>query len=152
MLKKIFTPALLAASLALAACAGTPNFSEVSGKEWKLIEVRTEPENIRFDRNKLIDEGFGDIFTLNFDAGQISGKGAPNRYVAPYELGANQSMSVKTPAGTLMAPIVEPEKLKEREFFIYVENIYKWDFRNGSLELLTKGLDGREAVMVFILD
>jgi heat shock protein HslJ len=142
----------LAVVVALAACAGVPSFSEVSGKEWKLIEVRTEPENIIFDRDKLIEEGFGDIFTLNLDAGQISGRGAPNRYFGPYELGKDQAISVKNVAGTLMAPIVEPEKLKEREFFAYLQNVYKWDIKKGRLELSTRGVDEREAVMVFVLE
>jgi heat shock protein HslJ len=141
-------------ALVASACAGTPKFSDVAGKEWQLAEIRTEPENIVFDRNKLIAEGFADIFTLNFSADQISGKGAPNRYFAPYELvsAPDSNISIKTVAGTLMAPIVEPEKLKEREFFAYLQNVRKWDIVNGNLELTTKSPDGREAVMVFKLN
>jgi heat shock protein HslJ len=136
------------------ACTSAPNFSDVTGKEWRLAEIRTEPENIVFDRNKLTEEGFADIFTLNFNNGQISGKGAPNRYFAPYELvsAKDVNISIKAVAGTLMAPIVEPEKLKEREFFAYLQNIRKWNIVNGNLELTTKGSDDREAVMVFKLN
>jgi heat shock protein HslJ len=145
---------LTALALISNACASVPKFSDVTGKEWLLAEIRTEPENIVFDRNKLIEEGFADIFTLNFNAGQISGKGAPNRYFAPYELASSKdaNISIKTVAGTLMAPIVEPEKLKEREFFAYLQNIRKWNIVNGNLELTTKGPDDREAVMVFRLN
>jgi heat shock protein HslJ len=139
-------------ALALAACA--PKFSDVTEKEWRLAEIRTEPENIVFDRNKLADEGFAGIFTLNFNTGRISGKGAPNRYSAPYELTSSKdaNISIKPVAGTLMAPLVEPEKLKEREFFAYLQNTQKWDIVNGNLELTTKGPDGRKAVMVFKLN
>jgi heat shock protein HslJ len=151
-IKMVFLFTVLA--LAANACAGAPKFSDVTGKEWRLAEIRTEPENIVFDRNKLVDEGFADIFTLNFNAAQISGKGAPNRYVAPYELASENdaNISIKNVAGTLMAPIVEPEKLKEREFFAYLQNTRKWNIVNGNLELTTKGPDGREAVMVFKLN
>ncbi|MDR0601292.1 MAG: META domain-containing protein [Treponema sp.] len=142
---------MIAALAAMGACAGSPKFSDVLGKEWRLIEIRTEPSNIVFDRSKLTAEGFGEIFTLNFDAGRISGTGAPNRYFAPYEPGTDKdrTISIENVAGTLMAPVVEPEKLKEKEFFAYLQNTGKWNISNGNLELSTKGSDGREAVMVF---
>jgi heat shock protein HslJ len=140
-------------AVSLSGCSSAPKFSDVSGKEWKLIEVRVQPENIRFDRSTLIAEGFGEIFTLNFDVERISGMAAPNRYFAPYELGASQAISVKNVAGTLMAPLREPEKLKEKEFFNYLHNAYKWNLnKEGRFELLTKGDDGGEAVLVFTLE
>ncbi|MDR1099022.1 MAG: META domain-containing protein [Treponema sp.] len=142
---------ILAGTVFFAGCGSTPRFSDVRGKEWKLIAVRTGEEGIAFDRNQLIDEGFGDIFTIQF-ADQVSGKGAPNRYFGPYEAGKDLSLSIKNVAATLMAPIREPEKLKERDFFIYLGNVYRWNINQGNLELSTKGEDGAEAVMVFALD
>jgi heat shock protein HslJ len=136
----------------LFACAGGPKFSDVSGKEWKLIEVKKQPESIKFDRNALESEGFADIFTLNFDAERLSGTAAPNRYSAPYELGRKQEITVKEIAGTLMAPLRGPERLKERDFFIYLRNAYKWDINSaGQLELSSKGDDGEEATLMFAL-
>lgn len=138
---------------AVLSCAGAPQFSDVSEREWFLIEIKTEDENITFDRNRLGDEGFGDIFTLNFDSERISGRGAPNRYTAPYELGSEEErgLSIKNIAGTLMAPIADPERLKEREYFAYLEKAYRWNLKNGRLELSTLRPDGRETIMVFML-
>jgi heat shock protein HslJ len=143
---------ILAGAVLCAACGSVPRFSDVRDKEWKLIAVRTSPEDIEFDRDRLISEGFGDIFIIQFSADQVSGKGAPNRYYGPYTAGKDQSMAIKNVAATLMAPIREPEKLKERDFFNYLGNIYRWNIDNGKLELSTKGEDGTEAVMVFIIE
>jgi heat shock protein HslJ len=143
---------VLAGALFCAACGSTPQFSDVRDKEWKLIAVRIGKETIAFDRNQLIDEGFGDIFTIRF-ADQVSGMGAPNRYFGPYEAGKDLSLSIKNVAATLMAPIREPEKLKERDFFAYLGNAYRWNLnKEKQLELSTKGEDGVEAVMVFVLE
>jgi heat shock protein HslJ len=144
---------MAAGLLALAACGSTTKFSDVQDKEWKLIAVRTTPEDINFDRKRLIDEGFGDIFTIQFSADQVSGKGAPNRYFGPFETGKDLAMSIKNVAATLMAPIREPEKLKERDFFNYLGNVYRWNInKEKQLELSAKGEDGVEAVMVFVLE
>jgi heat shock protein HslJ len=143
---------VLAGVVFCAACGSTPRFSDVREKEWKLIAVRTEAEQIVFDRNQLLDEGFEDIFTLQF-ADQVNGKGAPNRYFGPYEAGKDLSLSIKNVASTLMAPLREPEKLKERDFFTYLGNAYRWNINaEKQLEISTKGEDGVEAVMVFVLD
>jgi heat shock protein HslJ len=136
----------------LFACAGGPKFSDVSGKEWKLVEVKKQPESIQFDRNTLVSEGFANIFTLNFDAERLSGTAAPNRYSAPYGLGEKQEITVKEVAGTLMAPLREPEKLKEREFFMYLRNAYRWNLNSGGMfELFSKGDDGQEVTLMFTL-
>jgi heat shock protein HslJ len=143
---------VLAGTVFWAACGSTPRFSDVRDREWKLIAVRTMPEDIKFDRKRLIDEGFGDIFTIQFSADQVSGMGAPNRYFGPFEIGKDQAMSIRNVAATLMAPIREPEKLKERDFFTYLGNVYHWTISQGNLELSTKGENGAEAVMVFVLE
>jgi heat shock protein HslJ len=142
---------VLAGAVLLAACASIPNFEDVRNKQWKLVMVQTKPENIILDRNQLEAEGFGDAFTINF-ADQVSGKGAPNRYFGPYEAGKDLSLSIKNVASTLMAPIREPETLKEREFFKYLENAHRWNINQGNLEISTSGEDGVEAVMVFVLE
>ncbi|GHV46551.1 hypothetical protein AGMMS49546_34770 [Spirochaetia bacterium] len=132
-----------------AACAGGPQFTEAQGKEWKLVEIRTSPENIIFDRSTLVSDGFGDIFTLKFDGGRVQGMAAPNRYFAPYTQGKSQSLTIDRIAGTLIAPIREPEKVKEHDYFVYLQNTYRWNINNKNLELYTKSEDGREAVLVF---
>jgi heat shock protein HslJ len=134
------------------ACSGGPKFTEAQGKEWKLVEIRTSPENIVFNRSTLISEGFGDIFTLRFEPDRVQGMAAPNRFFGPYELGKGQNLVIKNVAGTLMAPIREPEKLKEHDYFIYLQNATRWDINNKNLELYTKSEDSQEAVMVFVAE
>jgi heat shock protein HslJ len=114
--------------------------------------VRVRPENIIFDRQKLVDEGFGDIFIIRFDKDQLNGKGAPNRYMGPYEPGENQGLKIGNVAGTLMAPIREPERLREGEYFAYLANVYKWNLDGETLELYTKNDDGQEAVLVYVTE
>ena len=132
-----------------AGCQSAPDFSNVLEREWKLIDVRVNNKSINFDRSELSAQGFGDIFTLTFGSDRLSGVGAPNRYFAPYTPGENQSISVGNIAGTLMASFMEPEKLKEHEYFMYLQNANKWDLVKNNLELSSKGEDGRDVVLVF---
>ena len=124
--------------------AGGSEFSDVTDRKWCLAQVRLDSENIEIDKTEPV------IFTLRFDAERVSGTAAPNRYFAPYTLGDNQALSIEQPAGTLMAALFEPEKLKEQEFYNYLLNVYRWNLANGNLELYSRGTDGAEAVLVFI--
>jgi len=139
-----------AAVFILAACASVPEFSTVMNKDWNLAEIRTKPENIIIERGKPAEGGFGDIFTLRFDAERVNGVGAPNRYFAPYTLADKQGITIKTVAQTQMLAIREPEKLKEHDFFVYIQNVTKWNFVKENLELYSTGNDGAEAVLVFV--
>ncbi|MDR0494746.1 MAG: META domain-containing protein [Treponema sp.] len=143
----VFWPVM---ALILMACAGTPQFSGVQGRDWDLVEIRTGEESVQFDRGQLEEEGFDDIFTLRFDAERVNGIGAPNRFFAPYTLAEKQGITIKTIAATLMASIREPEKLKERDYFVYLQNAVKWNIAGGSLELYSKTEDGSEIVLVFM--
>ena len=143
-------PLFVFALMTLSACRSTANFSTITGKEWLLAEIRTQNGNITLDRNDLKNRGFGEnIFSLVLDTDRVSGTGAPNRYFAPCTQGEAQSMSILNIAGTLMAPLFEPEKLKEHEFFAYLQNVYKWDLVKGKLELYTRDENRAEAVLVF---
>ena len=124
-------------------------FSDVSGKEWKLSEINLVNSIVIFDRDKLIHEGFSDIFTLNFSADMVSGKGEPNRYSAPYTR-ENQKISIMPMRSTLMASIFPNETLNEHEFFLYLQNVYEWKLTGNYLELLSKTADGNEARLVWI--
>jgi heat shock protein HslJ len=166
---------LLLAVFIYSACAGTPqpqvpdtapeavpmvsgedlgkNFFEtkIIDKDWYLDEVNKAAEKIIIDRNKLASEGFKDVFTLRFDDERIGGTGAPNRYFAPYSLGEENTIVIKTIAGTLMAPIREPEKLKELEFYNLLQNVHEWNLAGEKLELFSKNENGIESVWVFTL-
>jgi len=131
--------------------AATSNDSDFKGKEWKLVEVWIDNKNINFDRKELINHKANHIFTVKFDAENISGTGAPNRYSAPYTLSENQIISVKPMRSTMMASLWLPEKLKENDFFIYMQNIYGWAIKSGRLELNSKTGEGRAVKLVFSL-
>ncbi|MCL1931852.1 MAG: META domain-containing protein [Treponema sp.] len=131
------------------ACTSTPKFSDVLDKDWKLIAVQGGSENITFDRGKLVEEDFADIFTLRFDQERVNGTGAPNQYFAPYSLSDKQGISIKAVAQTQMAPLREPEYLKEQDFFAYLQNTGKWNLVKGNLELYSTDKDGAAAVLVF---
>jgi len=142
---------LLVIIAVLFACSSAPKFSNVMDKDWKLIAVRGSPESITFNRNKLVEEGFSDIFTLRFDKERVNGVGAPNRYFAPYTLVNKQDITIKTIAQSQMAPLREPEYLKEYEFFAYLQKTTKWNVtKEGNLELYSKGADGTETILVFV--
>jgi len=141
---------LLLTIAAMPACSSAPKFSNVVDKDWKLIAVRGNSENITFDRNKLVAEGFADIFTLRFDQERVNGVGAPNRYFAPYTRTDNkQGISIKTVAQTQMAALREPEYLKELDFFAYLQNTIKWNIAKGNLELYSAETNGATTVLVF---
>jgi len=146
---KLLTVVLLAA--VMMSCSSAPKFSNVTGKEWKLVEARIDNKDILFDRNTLVKEEAGDIFTLNFSKDALSGKGAPNRYNAPYTVGKNQVISIKPLRSTLMAALWQPEKLPEHAFFAYMNNVYAWNLVNNRLELRSKTEDGKEVRLLFAL-
>ena len=153
-MKRFLVTVIVFIALGVMNCASGPKFSDISGKDWKLTDVRLDGKSINFDRSVLISEGFGEIFTLNFDAERLSGVGAPNRYNAPYKLtgkAKDRTISVQMVAGTLMAPIRQPEKLKEHDFFQYIQNTYKWNLVNLKLELSSKSENGAEVTLVFAL-
>jgi len=148
----IVTMLLLSALFTQAACKSAPKFSEIQDKDWYLIEVRHLPEEIVFDRHTLKEEGFDTIFTLRFDNvdQRINGIGAPNNYFAPYALSDKQGIAIKPIASTLMVAIHEPEKLKERDYFTYLQNVNRWNLSEGNLQLYSVGEDGVEVIMTFI--
>jgi len=134
----------------LNSCSSAPKFSDVTDKEWLLVEIKSETGNTVFDRETLNSDGFSNIFTLNFDDERLSGIGAPNRFTAPYKVDKNQVISVQLIAGTMMAAIREPERLKEQDYFSYLQNTSKWNLtKDGQMELYSKNADGKEVVLVY---
>jgi len=132
-------------------CISAPKFSDVTGKEWKLIEVNVNDRSILFDRKTLKNEEGVDIFTISISAENISGTGAPNRYSGRYTLSADQAISLSPERSTTMPPLKQPEKLREQDFFVYMQNVYKWNMVKKNLELYSKTEDNAEVRMVFSL-
>jgi hypothetical protein len=48
-----------------------------------------------------------------------------------------------------MASIWQPEKLREHDYFVYMQNAYKWNIADKKLELFTKDETGKEVKLVF---
>ena len=150
-----FLPVIVFPSSADAAPAhdAGARFGDVEGIEWILLELRRGAETVHMDRENLAGYGFGEIFTIRFEGGRASGMGAPNRFFGPYTAGGNRALSIGSGNGamasTLMMPLVEPEVLREHEYFAYLSRVIRWDLRGGNLELFTSSEDGAETVLVF---
>jgi len=143
--------AVFATSILLhTACVSAPEFTDVRDKDWKLMEV-CAGKDVIFQRSTLTQENFKDIYTLRFDAERASGTGCPNRYFSPYTLAEKQAISIQPIASTLMLALSEPEQLKEREFFSYLEKANKWNIRKGNLKLYSTNNEGAEVFLVFSL-
>jgi hypothetical protein len=127
--------------------AEAPGFDSVMAKEWRLAELK-DGTGVVFSRDRLAAE-FANSYTLRFQDGMASGRGAPNIYRSPFEQGPNQGLSIRSGAATLMAPIVEPEGLTEGDYFGYLGRVYRWDLNAGALELHTTGKNGEAAVLVY---
>ncbi|MDR0402824.1 MAG: META domain-containing protein [Treponema sp.] len=122
--------------------------ASIAGKEWKLLELRKGTAVTVIDRGRLERDGFGDLFTINFGE-RVTGKAAPNRFVAPYQAGANNALAIQPPAGTLMASIYDPERIREEDYFQYLINVKSWKLVRNRLELYSSDSDGRETVLVY---
>jgi len=147
----VFTQTACANSAGAAGGGGISDFSDVRGKDWKLIQVRAGRNNTIFQRSMLTQESFKDIYTLRFDAERVSGVGYPNRYFAPYDLGEKQVIDIKPIAATLMLAMSEPAQLRESEFFAYLEKADQWNLVKGNLELRSTNDEGAAVFLVFSL-
>ena len=130
------------------ACSSAPGFTDVRDKDWKLMEVRTGKDVI-FQRSMLTQENLNNIYTLRFDMERASGAGCPNRYFSPYALAEKQAINIQPIASTLMLAMYEPEQLKEREFFSYLEKADQWNLVKGNLELRSTNGEGKTVLLVF---
>lgn len=128
----------------------TVKFSNVSDKDWKLIEVYINGSITRYDRSSLSGSGFTDLFTLRFDAEFIGGRGAPNRYNAPYTAGEDRAITIELVRANQMAMIEEPLTLREYDYFRYLQGAYSWDITDEKLEI-NSSYNNNEIRLVFSL-
>jgi len=130
-------------------------FGDVEGKEWFLLEFTRAGKTIAMDRKALEAIGMGGVYTINFRQGnaaggnQVSGLGAPNRYFGPFTTGDNRTLSIGNLASTMMLAFIEPDGLKEYEYFSMLSRLSRWNLRDGKLTLYSSDSDGNETVMVF---
>ncbi|MCL2008500.1 MAG: META domain-containing protein [Treponema sp.] len=157
MKKQIITVLMiLLANILIFSCVGVAStgseaaaeteFVSIEGIEWLLSQIIRSGRSIQIDRESI---GMGEIYTISFLDGRVSGIGAPNRFFGPFYPGEGYSLSIETLASTLMAAIFEPEVLKEHEYFAYLMNVTGWSLREGNLELYSSGADGNEVSLVF---
>jgi len=155
------TGALFCAVLLFASCAGgastggasfmesSADFKDVKGKEWMLLEIKSQGKTVSIDRKKLEAGDMGGAFSINFDVSMVSGMGAPNRYNGPYTVGDNNALNIGTLASTKMFAFNEPEELKEDEFFAYLSKASRWNLSSGKLEIYSANSAGAEIVLIF---
>jgi len=120
------------------------SFDAVKGRVWQLAKVRDSSGTITFDASKLDKTKFGDIYTLQFNDTVASGKASPNRYTAPYTLGADNAISFKQAASTLMMGLFTPDGLTEQEFFGLLVNSTRWSYDGN--QFLLYNSDGNTLV------
>jgi hypothetical protein len=157
MKKRWLIPLLCAVIFSLGSCAGGAPFKEIQGKNWKLVEVRINTSNsrdpVKFDRMRLKSEGMDDIFVLSFNtAAEVSGKAAPETYTASYEWGDGQSLSFKQVNITHTDRVIAPERLREAEYFAFLEKINRWGYSQNKLELYSTTPNGQETILIFTAD
>ena len=147
LFKNKTVPAAIFAVICLLGCVSTGAISDIQGKEWILEEFSVGGKTTRINRSN--DFGLGEIYSINFEEGRVSGVGAPNRFFGPYIAGSGSLLTMGPMGATQMASFIEPEELKEHEYFAYLNAVYRWGLRGGKLELYTKNTDGSEVVLVF---
>jgi heat shock protein HslJ len=143
-----FCAALILPAIVFVSCAGSAKVKDAQGKEWVLMEIRSQGKTVTIDRKKLDANNMGGAFTINFEESRVSGMGAPNRYFGPYTVD-NNKLSIGELASTMMAAFFEPEELKEREFFDYLSKANRLKIKSGKLELYSVNSTGAETVLVF---
>jgi heat shock protein HslJ len=121
-------------------------FSRVQRIDWNLAEVKSGSATVNIDRTNAQRE----IYSIRFQEDRIRGRGADNIYSAPYTVGANNSLSIRRIASTLMLPMFEMEGFGEHEYFRHLERVYRWEFDNWKLKLYTYDEDDGEAILEFI--
>lgn len=121
------------------------NFSDITGKDWILMEVRTGSTVISIERPSMSASSF----TIKFDENRVSGVGAPNRYFSSYTKGEGNAISIGMVGATQMASLFELETLKEHEYFEYLSKVTSWNISDGKLELYTSNKNGVPSVLVY---
>lgn len=129
------------------------DFQDAMGKELKLLaaHIDSTPFNrsILYNRDELAKEGMPNVYTLTIASDTVSGVGAPNRYSAPFSRGSDQAITIGLMRSTQMAPLVQPEKLQEHDFYLYMQNANEWRIVNGNLEIVSKDDKGSPVRLVF---
>ena len=128
-----------------AAAGSSADITGIQGKDWILAEIRTGPDIVRINRTA----GANEVYTLRFEADRIGGVAFPNRYFAPYTSGEANALTIGMAGSTMMASLFERDDLKENEYFAYLQKVFCWELKNGTLELHSFNVNNVEVILVF---
>ena len=132
-----------------AGSTGANYLTSISGKTWKLTELRFSDRTVVLNRNELSSSD-ADIFTMTVDGERIGGKGAPNRYFTAYQAGANNALTIQPIASTMMASIIsDPQRIREQDYFQYLSKVKNWRIVQNKLELTSADKANKSLVMVY---
>ena len=132
-----------------AASTGANYVTSISGKAWKLTELRFSDRTVALNRGEL-NADQADIFTITVDNERVSGKAAPNRYFGPYQAGANNALTIQPVANTMMAAIfTDPQKITEQQYLQYLTKVKSWKVNQNKLELTSTDAANKPVTMVF---
>jgi hypothetical protein len=120
-------------------------FTEIQDRQWNLAEVRNGSVTISIDRTNVPRM----IYTIKFEKNRVIGTGAKNSYSARYIAGENHALVIGSIASDRAAPMFEMEDFSEHEYFLHLERVYRWGFRNGKLELHTYDENRNVVILVF---
>ena len=128
---------------------GANYVTSISGKSWKLVELRFVDRTVTLNRGELPADQ-ADIFTLNIDNEKVSGKALPNRYMTSYQAGANNTLTIRPIASTMMALIAtDPQKITEPQYLQYLSKVKSWNINQNRLELTSTDAANQTVIMVF---
>ena len=156
----VTAPAKCTCECACTACGCNPeavketDLSYILGREWKLVAAHvndTFPREIHFDRARLLKDNFGDIYSLKFTPEQMSGKGNPNNYASSYTITeVGKAITLLGWTNTDAYSSFYPDRLKEKDYFTYMQNAYRWELSSAKKLLLhSKTADGFDVQLTF---
>ena len=125
--------------------SGNVTFSDVQDKIWSLAEVKNGSAVISIDRTKASKS----IYTVKFQMGRLIGTGADNSCFSSYTPGEDKALSIGKIVSSRMAALFEMRTFTEREYFICLEKVDRWDLREGKLELHTYDKYGVRVILIF---
>ncbi|MCL2293680.1 MAG: META domain-containing protein [Spirochaetes bacterium] len=149
-IKISFFITIIIITILLSACASSgtigtknkvvPDSCKIEGKTWELVRVETKSgASIKLDRKEMKRLNQENMFTLLISSNNISGRAAPNNYVAQIIAQDGNKIKFSLIASTRMAALVDMDNilLQEDEYFRLLQQTFAWGIKNKNLILHT---------------
>ena len=125
-----------------------------AGGSWALVSFESGGMTTALDRTDNLIAGAFTLEILKADGAaenefRLAGRGMPNRYNTTVTVEHDGRLKMLVLAATLMAAFAEPEALKEREFFQFIERMQALSRRDGGLIIATTDADGKPVTLRF---